>query len=127
MFNPLKWGFVMVGSIALVAMLFSVNGSGFVVKGSSFRGFNLSQCRKDNSICLRVEAERADGSQFRQIFAFNKVKVIIKKINSEARVIESPSGYIDYDNNQLVLTDRLKNLERVFNLTTLGEKIYKVR
>ncbi|WP_413583309.1 hypothetical protein [Bdellovibrio sp. HCB288] len=86
---------------------------------SSISGFKLTTCNGKNS-CAVVTAEKTQGSQIKMLHSLKNPAVTI---TSEGKVIflKGDSGYVDIDENQLVLFKRNHGAlqETAINLSTL--------
>lgn len=96
-------------SILLLQLFFGTLSLGIIQAWArpteqSIKGFNLSTCDIKNSYCLTVKADSTTGSQFKMLHVFNHPEVILKSIDKDTKeIISADSGYIDLNENQLVL------------------------
>lgn len=71
---------------------------------SSLKGFNLKACSPDNVQCLVLTAEKTQGSQMKMLHSLTKPEVTItSKKTTKTEVIKGDSGYIDIEENQVVI------------------------
>lgn len=75
---------------------------------SSMKGFNLQACSQDRQKCLVIKAEKTDGSQLKMLHSLSKPEVVITTKNSKTETLRGDSGYIDLEENQVVLYQTVK-------------------
>jgi hypothetical protein len=93
----------------------------------TLRGFVLNQCNRSNTKCLTARAKVAEGSQLKRLFALTDVKVkVLHKETQKIYVRTSKTGYVDFENNLLVLTPRHRNREYAYRLDTITLKMWKI-
>ncbi|WP_413586184.1 hypothetical protein [Bdellovibrio sp. HCB274] len=90
---------------------------------SSISGFKLVTCASKTS-CAVVTAEKTQGSQIKMLHSLSHPEITIT-IGSQVTRLKGDSGYIDIDENQLVLFSRThgKLQETSINLSTLEVNI----
>lgn len=69
---------------------------------ASMSGFNLKACSSDHTRCVEVKAEKTQGSQMKMLHSLSKPEVTITSAKKN-EVLKADSGYIDMDENQVVL------------------------
>ncbi|WP_413576752.1 hypothetical protein ACLVWU_01770 [Bdellovibrio sp. HCB290] len=86
---------------------------------SSISGFKLVTCTGKNS-CAVVTAEKTQGSQLKMLHTLVNPEVKIT-VSGKTTSFKGDSGYVDMDENQLVLFKRISGVlqETAVNLSTL--------
>ena len=83
---------------------------------------NLKNCAE--SKCLELSADKAESSQFSALFALNNIVVQIHhKSNLKTKKIIGKTGYIDFDQELIVITQH-NQADYLINLKDLSEKEY---
>ncbi|MGZ3773214.1 MAG: hypothetical protein ACXVCY_02395 [Pseudobdellovibrionaceae bacterium] len=106
--------------VLLIAGTFEVSAYGI---DSSMEGFKLETCSEKSLQCLTVKAEHSQGSQFKQLLTLVKPEILIsakQKTVKKEILIKGDTGYIDLDENQIVVFKRQGKVlhETSINLTT---------
>lgn len=110
--------------LILTFMSLTAGTSTVLAKGieSSMGGFTLNTCSENKTECLQVKAEKTQGSQLKPLHMLTRPEVTITSQKSaKTTVLHGDTGYIDLNENQLVLFKRDKGqlTETSINLTTL--------
>lgn len=90
----------------------------------------VKSCAAKGSPCLIVTSPEVQVSSFKPLYVLRNVTVEIETLEkgeTKKNLMQSPQGYLDFDNDQLVLQSLDKNgtlTEQVFNLKTLERKTY---
>jgi hypothetical protein len=90
----------------------------------------IQNCTADGTACISIKSERAEVSALRPIYFLKSVDVEIHRIKGTRESFKKSAGYLDLDNNQLILqtVDKKGTLrEDVFNLTTLQKQTFVTR
>lgn len=90
---------------------------------SAMGGFKLQTCSESANQCLTIKAERTQGSQIKQLHTLTNPEIILtskKKPVPKSIVIRGDTGYVDLEENQVVVYKRnAKSLQETsINLTT---------
>jgi hypothetical protein len=119
--NRIGFSFLILGLGIAVAM-----PSPHAKADGTMEKFVLSTCKAEGQRCLKATAERAEGSQFKPIFVLRSLEVtMIDQSKSEKTVSVSERGYIDLENNRLVMDT--KNGEKAFDLEKLSVTEWKLK
>ncbi|HEX7674260.1 MAG TPA: hypothetical protein VF412_08815, partial [Bdellovibrio sp.] len=73
---------------------------------SSISGFNLKTCSIDHTQCVEVHSASTQGSQLKMLHTLSKPKVTITTAQKNETIL-ADSGYIDLEENQLVIYKKL--------------------
>lgn len=90
----------------------------------------IKNCAKEKPVCFKLSAPSASAGSFRQLYVFKTINLVIEEPGRAAETLTSPTGYMDFDNDQLVLQQKTSEgalVERVFNLTTFERKTYTTK
>jgi len=111
-------------SVAVAAML------GFLMPAyadSLMTSPKIYRCTSDGKRCLKAESASAVGGELAPIFYMKDITVTLEdKEKKETEKIHGARGYLDFDNEQLVLiesTDKVTK-ERIFNLKKIESKLF---
>jgi len=113
-------------ALLLITMSLSLSASAEM----TMQNVQIKNCASKGNLCLTVKAPRAQVSSAKPLYFMKDVEVEIA--GSKGRIEKSvkPQGYLDLDNNQLILQsiDTKGTLtEEVYNLTTLQKQVYVTR
>ncbi|MGZ3748921.1 MAG: hypothetical protein ACXWRE_15705 [Pseudobdellovibrionaceae bacterium] len=89
----------------------------------------IQNCASQGDSCIRVKAPKAQVSSVRPIYFMKDIEIEIESKKTTYQHTYS-QGYLDFDNNQLVLQsiDKKQTLtEEVYNLTTLQKQVFITR
>lgn len=92
---------------------------------STLKQIEIKNCAEKGSPCMKITAPTAQGGSVRPLYVLKDLTLEID--GSKKETIQSPQGYIDFENNQVVLQNLDKNgtlTEQVFNLKTLERRTY---
>ncbi len=113
--------------IVILTMPFAVQASADV----TISNVNLRSCSPKFDRCISIKSPNAQVSSLRPIYFFNSIELEIgSRKGQPEQTIQRSQGYLDFDNDQLVLQQNDKGgklTEEVYNLTTLQKKIYITR
>lgn len=98
----------------------SANASG-VVSDAKFEKINLRTCNQTKK-CLLLKANKAESGSITPIISLKNYKVEITEHN-KTRQFSGTNGYMDFDNNQIVLLKDDKS-QTLIELSDLSERDY---
>jgi hypothetical protein len=90
---------------------------------SLFTKFELKNCTDKNKKCLKVEADKAESSQFIPVYSLNNINIQFIEAG-RTRKIEAETGYLDFAQDLIVLNVK-SGKEILINLKTLEEKSFQ--
>lgn len=93
-----------------------------VTTQSQFTKFELKNCTEKNKKCLKVDANKAESSQFLPLYSLNQIKIDLVEAG-RTRKLEAETGYLDFAQDLIVLNMK-SGQEILINLKTLEEKIF---
>lgn len=112
--------------MATLAMPLALDASAEI----SLKNVQIQNCTPRGDQCVTVRAAKADVSAARSIYFMKDLEVEMNHPQGPFEKSVKPQGYLDFENNQLVLqsTDKDGNFtEEVFNLTTLQKQVFVTR
>ena len=90
---------------------------------SKFTKFELKNCTDKNKKCLKVEANKAESSQFLPLYSLNHINIEFVEAG-RTRKLQAETGYLDFAQDLIVLNIK-PDKEILINLKTLDEKSYQ--
>ncbi len=105
-----------------VLALKQTSASGILLKQTSLKTCNMS------NVCLKIDGLRGFGSAVLPIYVFKDVEFIVF---NDGKVIEKSralSASVDFSLQEAILVQRIdgKITEKVFDLKTLDQKVFRV-
>ncbi len=94
-----------------------------VTSESRFTKFELKNCTDKNIKCLKIEADKAESSQFLPVYSLNHIRIDLIE-NGKTKKIEAKTGYLDLAQDLVVLNVK-SGQEILINLKTLEEKSFQ--
>jgi hypothetical protein len=108
-----------------------LNLSSFTARAEmSLKNVEIKNCAKTKPYCFKLSAPAASVGSFRQIYVMKDLTLKIEGPKGHNETLQSPLGYLDFDNNQLVLQSKNAQgslVEKVFNLNTFERKTYTTK
>ncbi len=94
-----------------------------VTSESRFTKFELKNCTDKNKKCIKIEADKAESSQFLPVYSLNHIRIDLIKAG-KTKKIEADTGYLDMSQDLVVLNIK-SGQEILINLKTLEEKSFQ--
>lgn len=111
----------------MIAILFVTIFTAPAFADGLLKKVDLSLCSSKTSECIAIKAESAKESSFQRLF-FMKEPVVQKKGSNQKTYYSS--GYLDFDNNRLVLRNKKSEFvteEVLINLDTLQKQTFVMK
>jgi hypothetical protein len=113
-------------SIVMITMLLALETSAEM----TIKNIQIQNCSAKADQCISVTAPSAQVSSVRPIYFMKEINLEIGSANGPKEKIQKSQGYLDFDNNQLVLQGPNKKgqmTEEVYNLTTMKKQVFVQR
>lgn len=92
---------------------------------SQLSGANLRTCNIQNTKCIEVKFQKAEMSQWTELFAFSNYEAIFKNKKS-SQVLKGHFGYFDFVQNKIVLRTETTKKEILIDLSTLDKQEFSL-